>query len=202
MLGSGRPGRNDRLGKCQNTDDEAGDKTKYVYSHYWIPESKMESADDKAAGAHYLEWAKAGLLTIHEGNEVDISQIADWFAWLKKEYGIRTLVIGYDQRYAKTFLEHAERWTECEMIYQNRFVMSPPMKLVEADLKCRLINYNQNAMDKWCLGNAAMEMDNFGNVMCVKVNNQREKKIDGAVTLIILYEVFRRHRSEFMAAVR
>lgn len=179
-----------------------GDKTKYVYSHYWIPERKMESADDKAAGAHYLEWAKAGLLTIHEGNEVDISQIADWFAWLKKEYGIRTLVIGYDQRYAKTFLEHAERWTECEMIYQNRFVMSPPMKLVEADLKCRLINYNQNAMDKWCLGNAAMEMDNFGNVMCVKVNNQREKKIDGAVTLIILYEVFRRHRSEFMAAAR
>lgn len=180
-----------------------GDKTKYIYSHYWIPERKMESADDKAAGAQYLEWAKAGILTIHEGNEVDISQIADWFAWLKKEYDIRTFIIGYDQRYAKTFLERAEQYgMECEMIYQNRFVMSPPMKLVEADLKCRLINYNQNAMDKWCLGNAAMEMDSLGNVMCVKVNNQREKKIDGAVTLIILYEVFRRHRSEFMAAVR
>ena len=180
-----------------------GDKTKYVYSHYWIPEIKMENADDKAAGAQYLEWAKAGMLTIHEGNEVDISQIADWFAWLKKEYDIRTFVIGYDQRYSKTFLERAEQYgIDCEMINQNRFIMSPPMKLVEADLKCRLINYNQNAMDKWCLGNAAMEMDSLGNVMCVKVNNQREKKIDGAVTLIILYEVFRRHRSEFMAAAR
>ena len=76
------------------------------------------------------------------------------------------------------------------------------MKLVEAELKARLINYNNNEIDKWCLGNAAMEMDNLGNVMCVKVNNQRSKRIDGAVTLIILYEIFRRHRSEFVQNVR
>ena len=88
------------------------------------------------------------------------------------------------------------------MIYQNRFVMSSPMKLVEADLKSRIINYGQNVMDKWCLGNAAMEMDNLGNVMCVKVNNQKSKRIDGAVTLIILYETFRRCRSDFMQMIK
>lgn len=180
-----------------------GDKTKYVYSHYWIPESKLENSDDKEAGANYIAWAKQGILTIHEGNEIDISAIADWFYKLYDEYGIRLYMCGYDQRYAKTFLDRMDEYGfDCEMIYQNRFVMSSPMKLVEADLKSRLINYQQNAMDKWCLGNAAMEMDNLGNVMCVKVNNQKAKRIDGAVTLIILYETFRRCRSEFMQAVK
>lgn len=179
------------------------DKTKYIYQHYWIPESKLENSDDKEAGAKYSEWAKSGLLTIHEGNEIDVSKVADWFFELYNEYGIRLFLCGYDQRYAKDFLKRMDDYGfECEMIYQNRFVMSTPMKLVEADLKDRLINYNNNEMDAWCLGNAAMEIDNLGNVMCVKVDKQRSKRIDGAVSLIILYEMFRRHRSEYMQSVR
>lgn len=179
------------------------DKTKYVYSHYWIPESKLTDSDDKSAGAEYVEWAKKELITINEGNEIDITQIADWFYRLYKDYGIRLLVCGYDQRFAKTFLSRMDEYGfECEMINQNRHVMSLPMKLVEADLKSRLINYEENEVDRWCLGNAAMEMDGLGNVMCVKVNNQAERRIDGAVTLIILYETFRRYRSDFMNMVK
>ncbi len=179
------------------------DNTKYIYSHYWIPESKLEDSDDKGAGAKYIEWAKQGILTIHEGNEIDISKIADWFLQLYKDYKLRLINCGYDQRYAKEFINRMDDFGfDCTMIYQNRMVMSSPMKLVEAELKARLINYNNNEIDKWCLGNAAMEMDNLGNVMCVKVNNQRSKRIDGAVTLIILYEIFRRHRSEFVQNVR
>lgn len=180
-----------------------GDKTKYVYSHYWIPESKLEDSDDRAAGAEYAEWAKNGHMTIHEGNEIDTAKVADWFYSLFKTYGIRVFMSGYDQRYAKEFLKRMDEYGfDYEMIYQNRFVMSNPMKLVEADLKAQLINYNNNPVDAWCLGNAAMEMDNVGNVMCVKVNGQRSKRIDGAVSLIILYEVYRRYRSEFLQNVR
>lgn len=179
------------------------DTTKYIYSHYWIPESKLRNSDDKEAGAKYQEWAKQGILTIHEGNEIDISQIADWFYSLFKDYNIRLYKCGYDQRYAKTFLDRMNDFNfECEMIYQNRFVMSSPMKLVEADLKSKLINYNGNEMDKWCLGNSAMEIDGLGNVMCVKINNLRSRRIDGAVTLIILYETFRRYRNDFLMTVR
>lgn len=178
-------------------------RTKYIYSHYWIPESKLENSDDKEAGADYVEWARQGLMTIHEGNEVEISKIADWFYSLYKDYDIKTYKCGYDQRYAKTFLDKMDEYGfECEMIYQNRHVMSSPMKLVEAELKARLINYNQHKVDKWCLGNSSMEMDNLGNVMCVKVNNQPGRRIDGAVTFIILYEVYRRFRSDFTRMVK
>lgn len=176
-----------------------GDDTRYVYSHYWIPESKLRKTPDESSGAHYSEWAKDGILTIHEGNEIDISRIADWFYELYDKYDIRLFVCGYDQRYAKTFLDRMEYYGfNCEMIYQNKYVMSGPMKLVEAELKSQSINYNQNEMDRWCLGNASIQIDNLGNIMCVKVNNNDKRRIDGAVTLIILYEVFRRHRDEFM----
>ena len=175
------------------------DKTKYVYSHYWIPESKLTDSDDIEAGAMYAEWAKQGVLTIHEGNEIDIEKIADWFYNLYREFGLRLYMCGYDQRYSKAFLNKMDDYGfETEMIYQNRYVMSSPMKLVEADLKSKLINYNGNDMDKWCLSNASMEMDGLGNIMCVKINNQKSKRIDGAVTLIMLYETYRRHKGEYI----
>lgn len=178
------------------------DKTKYVYSHYWIPESKLEDSDDKAAGADYPKWAKQGSLTIHEGNEVDISKIADWFYQLYKDYGLRLYKCGYDQRYAKPFLDKMNDYGfDCEMIYQG-YALSNAMKLVEADLKDQTINYNNDDMDKWNLGNCSMEIDNTGQVRPIKINSQKSKRIDGAVTLIILYETFRRYRSDFMSQVR
>ena len=84
---------------------------------------------------------------------------------------------------------------DCEMVYQNKLTLSNAMKLAEADFKDQLINYNENAVDRWCFGNASMEIDNLGNVMAVKINNQMQRRIDGAVTLIILYEIFRRYRT-------
>lgn len=180
---------------------KSGDKRKYIYQHYWIPESKLTDSDDKSAGAKYEEWARNGQLTVCEGNEVDISKIADWFYILYKDYKIRLYKCGYDQRYAKTFLDKMEMYGfDCEMIYQG-YALSNAMKLVEADLKSRLINYNQNEIDKWCLGNCSMQMDNTGQVRPVKINEQQNKRIDGAVTFIILYEVFRRYRSDFMSQI-
>lgn len=173
------------------------DKTKYILSHYWIPESKLESANDKEAGAAYQAWAKAGLLTIDEGNEINIAAIADWFYQLNREFGFRPYKIGYDQRFAKTFIERcAEYGFETEMLAQGR-ALSNAMKLVEADLKSRFINFNQNAIDKWCLANCCCAVDNVGNIQPVKIPGQQSKRIDGALTFIMLYEVYRRYKTDF-----
>ena len=174
------------------------DKKKIILSHYWIPESKLEDSDDKEAGAEYVEWAKEGLLTIHEGNEIDISQIADWFYLLLKNYGIKPYKIGYDQRYAKTFIDRCEEYGfETEMLAQGR-ALSNAMKLTEADLRSKAINYQGNKMDKWCLKNCCCEVDNVGNIQPVKAKGQRTKRIDGAVTLIMIEEIYRRYRSDFL----
>lgn len=181
----------------------AGDKHKYIIQHYWIPESKLTSADDREAGARYKEWAKAGILTICEGNDIDLSQVADWYYMLYKQYGLRLFKCGYDVKFSKDFLKRMDEYGfECELVYQSKQVLSNAMKLVEADFKAQLINYNNNDIDKWCLGNAAVEVDNAGNCQAVKIKGQPAKRIDGAVTFIIAYEIFRRYRSEYMQMLR
>ena len=181
----------------------AGDKLKYIIQHYWIPESKLTSADDREAGAKYKEWAKAGILTICEGNDIDLSQVADWYYMLYKQYGLRLFKCGYDVNFSKDFLKRMDEYGfECELVYQSKQVLSNAMKLVEADFKAQLINYNNNEIDKWCLGNAAVEVDNAGNCQAVKIKGQPARRIDGAVTFIIAYEVFRRYRSEYMQMLR
>lgn len=181
----------------------AGDKIKYIVQHYWIPESKLTSADDREAGARYKEWAKAGILTICEGNDIDLSQVADWYYMLYKQYGLRLFKCGYDVKFSKDFLKRMDEYGfECELVYQSKQVLSNAMKLVEADFKAQLINYNNNEIDKWCLGNAAVEVDNAGNCQAVKIKGQPARRIDGAVTFIIAYEIYRRYRSEFAQMLR
>lgn len=174
-----------------------GDRTKYVLSHYWIPETKLQDSDDKNAGADYLEWAKAGYMTICEGTEVDIAAVADWYLELFKKYGLRPYKIGYDQRFAKNFLDRCNEYGfETEMIQQGR-ALSSAMKLTEADLKGKIIDYNSNPVDRWNLGNCCCEVDNYGDIQPRKAKGQASKRIDGAVTLIMLEEVYRRYRSDY-----
>ncbi len=177
------------------------DKTKYVYTHYFIPESKLQASDDKEAGANYVEWAKQNLLTIHEGNEIDISQIADWFYILFKDYGLKPYKVGYDQRYAKTFIDRMEEYGfDTEMLSQGR-ALSNAMKLAEAELKSRNVNYRNNAIDKWCLANCACAVDDVGNIQPVKVKTQKSKRIDGALTLIMCMEMYRRYRTDYQTLI-
>lgn len=182
------------------------DKTKYIYSHYFIPEGKLENADDAAAGAKYKEWAKKGLLTITDGNEVDLSKVADWFYSLFKDYKIKLFKCGYDQKFATDWINRMGEygWTrenkDLLMILQNAETLSIAINLCEADFKHKLINYNENEVDAWCLKNALIELDRKGKALIVK--KERIKRIDGAVTLIILYETFRRCRTEFMQMLK
>ena len=179
------------------------DPTKYIHQMYWIPESKLKNSDDTESGAKYEEWARKGILRIAEGNEVDVSAVADWFAELYKEHGIRLYKCGYDQRFAKEFLKRMDDYGfETEMIYQNRFVLTSPMRLVEADIRDQMINYNDNPIDKWCLQNTSVQIWDSGHMMPVKIKGQASKRIDGTLSLIIAYEMLRRYKTDMNNSLR
>ena len=177
------------------------DNRKYILSHYWIPESKLENADDKQAGAKYHEWAQAGYVTICEGNDNDLSLVADWFFGLNEKYGIQLLKCGYDQRFKRDWIQRMEYygWNDKEeliMINQSPDVLHTANCQVEADLKDRLI-VGLNPVDKWCFGNAALKVDNRGKSLVVKIDNMKARKIDGAVCSVILQETYNRYKTDW-----
>lgn len=184
------------------------DPRKYVISHYFIPENKLVESDDKEAGAYYKEWAEDGLLTITEGNDVDLAIVADWFYSLYEKYNIKLWKCGYDQRFSKDWLKRMEYYgwfktgnddsSDVIMINQNAQTLNNAIKLTESDFKHKLIYYNNHAVDKWCFGNAGIKVDNNG---CLIVKMETKKRIDGAVSLAILYEMYRRYRTDFKTIV-
>lgn len=178
------------------------DSTKYIHSMYFIPESKLD--DDKEQGAKYREWLKDGKLKISEGNDIELSIVADWFYSLYEEYKIKLWKCGYDQRFAKEWINRMEYYgwfktggddSDLIMIQQNAQTLSGAIKHCEADFKAKLINYNNNPVDKWCLGNAGIKVDEKNQCLIVKLETGR--RIDGAVCNAILYETYRRNRTEF-----
>ena len=184
---------------------KANDSHKYIYTKYFIPEAKLkDDKNDSLAGARYEEWTKAGLITVCEGNDVNLATVADWFWQLYEKYNIRLWKCGYDQKFSKEWIHRMNDygWVEGSkddadliVILQNAQTLSNAMKLTEADFRNKLINYNNNEVDKWCLSNAGIKVDNNDMALCVK--REKNKRIDGAVTFIILYEMYRRYRTDF-----
>lgn len=177
------------------------DNIKYILTMYFIPESKLlKENDDHNAGAHYKEWAQNGYITICEGNDIDLSLVAEWFYKLKKQYNINLYKCGYDQKFSKDFLNAMEnygwskKYGDVEIVLQNANTLNNAILLVERDLKSRLINYNENPVDVWCFGNSCIKLNNLRQGLIVK--NRNTEKIDGTVTLVSLYEMFRRYRNE------
>jgi phage terminase large subunit-like protein len=130
--------------------------------------------------------------------------IADWFRSLYENYNIRLWKCGYDQKFSKEWINRMNDYGYTDkgedkdliVILQNAQILSNAMKLTEAEFKNKLINYNKNEVDKWCLSNDGIKVDNNDMALCVK--REKNKRIDGAVTLIILYEMYRRYRTEFV----
>lgn len=176
------------------------DSTKYIYTKFFIPESKLTAQNDTQAGADYKEWSEQGLITVSEGSDNDLALVADWFYQLYTDYDIKMWKCGYDQRFSKDWISRMEYygWSkgdDLELIYQNADTLSNAMRLCEQDFRHHRINYNENEVLRWCLKNAAIRVDSMGKCLCVKT--EAAKRIDGAVTLIILYEIYRRYRTEF-----
>lgn len=181
-----------------------GDKRKYILSHYWCPEGKLESSNDKQAGAEYLRWASEGYLTITKGTYIDLKEVMDWIFELEKQYGIRMYKIGYDKRFSNDFIERAEYYGYSERrkdpslirIEQTPETLHRANRLVEEELKGQYV-VGLNPMDHWCLGNAAITMNSKGLTLVNKIDNQSARRIDGAVSLIIAFETYIRYRTKW-----
>ena len=176
------------------------DGVKYILQMYFIPERKLlPENDDHNAGAKYKEWVDAGLITVAGTEDVDLTVVADWFYSLYNDYGIKLYKCGYDQKFSKEWLTAMETYgwfkgDAIELVLQNAETLSNAIYLTEAELKAQKINYNNNPVMRWCLGNSCLKVNEKRQALIVKTNDA--KKIDGSVTLASVNEMFRRYRTE------
>ncbi|NBI31030.1 terminase large subunit [Chengkuizengella marina] len=178
-----------------------GSHKKYTYQKYFIPESKLEQLS-KEDRERFKEWIRQDLIRVSPRNENDFSLVTQFFLSLYKDYGIRVYKVGYDKWSAVYWTKEMEECGfDCVRVSQEFGSLSEPMKLVEADLKSNLINYNHHPIDKWCLENTALKLSTKQEIMPVKVQGKEEQKIDGAVTMIIGYRIYIDNRTEFLSLV-
>lgn len=175
---------------------KSNDRTNYIYSHYWIPESKLSASPDDV---DYREWEKRGYLTIVPGNSVESSMVADWHYELLEEYDLRPFKSGYDNRFAKDFVTRYEEIFGEKIainIPQDFKVLDNPMRTLEADLRDKLVNYNNSEADFKCMCNAGIKVDSMGRIMPCK--RAETKRIDGLAAMVDAYATLEWHRSEFV----
>lgn len=169
---------------------------KYVIPHFFMPSEVVEKRI-KEDNVPYDIWIKNGFITLTEGNQNDFSLVTQWFMKIIQTYGIRPLWVGYDPWNSQYWIKEMEDLGfNMEKVRQGIFSLSEPMKILEADLKNNLVNYNNNPILKWCIANTQAKVDLNGNIQPSKLNS-KYKRIDGTVAMIIAYVVLNRYKTDY-----
>ena len=176
------------------------DPTFYLFHHFWIPEGKTKVTDDKF---DYKAAAESGDLTIVPGDIVDTSIIADYLLELQTNYGIIPMIAGYDLKFAVAFKQKMQAYGyPTEVIIQAPAVLNNAIRYTEQLFRSKSINYNTHPVQKWCLGNASLMVNQQNQALIVKRDNDRRNRIDGPVSTVICIETYIRHRSEFINYIK
>lgn len=179
-----------------------GDNHIYAISMYWIAEELLEQRvkEDKIP---YDKWAEQGLIRLCPGNRVHPKYVTEWFAEIQRDYDIHLYMIGYDAWSATYWVEEMEAMFGAGVmvpIHQGKKTLSLPMKQLGADLESKLIVYNNNPIDKWCLANTAIEEDKNGNIQPHKTS-KRTRRIDGTSALLDAYTVLQANINEYTSLI-
>lgn len=187
------------------------DDTTYLYPHYWIPETKADiqlSDGDNALNPEkkdYREWARMGYVTICQGSEVFVADVANWFYDLYKQYHIYPFRVGYDNRFALEFRRRFEDLIGtgvAEQVLQTTVSLSEPMRAMESELTMHRVKYNQNPVFRWNLENISVETDKNGYIKPKKNFGNPRNRIDGGAAALNCYAMLQRNRAEFTETVQ
>lgn len=178
------------------------DKHVYVKQMFWLPEDLLEQRTNEDKIPYDL-WKEQGLLRTCNGNKVHYKDVVQWYREIQDKYDIYYLNIGYDAWSAAYFVEEMNSLFGKEVmcpVYQGTKTLSSPMKTLGADLKSKIVNYDNNPITKWCIANTSVVVDKNDNIQPCK-GNQRTRRIDGLASLLDAYVMLEQHYEEYQSVI-
>lgn len=174
---------------------------RYLLEMFWIPEDRIQERVQKQK-IPYDKWHDAGLIRYCKGNSINYSDVTRWFLEVTKKMRIIPQWIYYDAYSANYWVKEMEaqgfNMVKC---YQGAKTLSGPMDKLESDLIAKKVNYNNNAITKWCLTNTATTEDRNGNILPVKVRDPKYK-IDGVAVMLDCYVGLLDHYNELKRSIK
>ena len=174
----------------------------FVLSMYWIAADLQERKvqEDRIP---YDKWVDRGLCRLSPGNKVHAKYVKAWFEEVQDQLDIYLSYVGYDAWSADYWVEDMKsRFGATAMIpvHQGKKTLSDPMKCMGNDLTSKLIVYQNNPIDVWCLANTSYEEDRNGNIQPHKTSKST-RRIDGTAALLDAYVVYRDKREEYISLI-
>ena len=182
-----------------------GKEEVFVLQQYFIPQKKLdEELGADAKHIPYKLWAEQGWLTINEGAQVDYSNVTKWFIEMVEKYDIRPLWVCYDRALAGYWqVEMADYGFEMEKTAQGAYTWTQPMKELGCALQEHKVNYNNNPILRWCLANTGVKSLNKDGIESIQpVKLQKDRRIDGMVSLLNAWVGYVKHYDEYSSYLR
>jgi phage terminase large subunit-like protein len=150
---------------------------RYVrFGKYYLPDETVQQPENE----HYRAWARAGLLTVTEGNIIDFGRILDDLVQLATEFEVEALA--YDPFQATMLVtELMNAGLPCVEVKPTVLNLSEPMKQIDALIRARLLEHDGDPVMAWMMSNVVAKLDAKDNIYPRK--DRPEKKIDGFVAL-------------------
>lgn len=127
-------------------DEETGDRRYFLYSHSFMPRSRLQEHMDLEDNAPYVIWQQQGLLTVTTaagGIKTDYKTILSSLHALVDEYQLDVIAIGYDPHNASAFLLDLEDFG-CDLIEIKQSARSLNDATVDFQLEVKAHNMEYN----------------------------------------------------------
>ncbi len=170
-----------------------------IKTQYWATKKYIES--DVNQKVPLKSWVRQGYIRESGIDLINYHDITEYIQSEFEKYGYMYQYINYDAYSAGYLIEELEsigysRQHVLIKTHQGFQTLSVPMQEMEANLKSKMIIYQNNPVTKWCLSNVELMMDRNGNYMPKK--GSYERKIDGVATILNCYVSLCKNKEFFL----
>jgi phage terminase large subunit-like protein len=160
-----------------------------VLPQFFVPQDRIQTRVIRDR-VPYDEWSRRGFLTATPGPVVDYelvrAHLHDW----REEFDFR--ILAFDPWNATDLVGRLEKIDGfvCAKIRQGKASLSAPSKALEKAILEKTLRHDGHPILRWNVGNAAVDVDNAGNIQPSKAKST--ERIDGVYALIMGIDAMQR----------